>query len=466
MSSGNSGKACCSICGIETSTPEFFKSERRSFSSRVLKYCPQCWAQRQTRSQRNRLRWWLALTGAGLFVVGFFPGNSLGWALLNLAWLDACFMLAIAPHEFAHAFTARVLGYRVFRVFLGSGRVWWRGRIFGFAVEARRFPFDGAVVAAPREPRGLRWKQFLFILAGPLANTALLALALAALGSQPWWIGLSHGFAGWQIFAAANLLIVLTSLWPHEVQTALGPLPSDGRLLLQTLFGWKENSSQQQHAAWFLLESADCLERRHPEESRAWVERGLAEYPDNPLLRQQLASLSIEAGELEAARNILLPLLAEHPAPDATRLTLLNNIAYIDALLGQADLLEEADRYSSEALAAIPWSPALQNTRGVVLLALDRLDEALPLLRTSAESEREHADHTAQCQSVLAIAEARQGELAAAERALEAARLAAPQCFLIPRAEAALQAAREQAGVSPPNILSETRTSSSASRPS
>ena len=108
------------------------------------------------------------------------------------------------------------------------------------------------------------------------------------------------------------------------------------------------------------------------------------------------------------------------------------------ALARRSELLEESRRgYSAEVLAAHPWDAGIQNTRGIALLALGRVDEALPLLRISATQPRPNLHDTAQCQCILAMAEARDRQITAAERALEAARLADPDCFLLPRAEAA-----------------------------
>ena len=147
----------------------------------------------------------------------------------------------------------------------------------------------------------------------------------------------------------------------------------------------------------------------------------------------------ITAGEYPAARSAAVSLLAEIPAQDARRLTLLNNIAYIDALLDDPALLDEADRYSTEALASLPWHPSLKNTRGLVLLALNRLDEALPLLRESVNAPDQSPESRAERLCTLAMAEARQGEPASAERNLTAARQIDPQCLLLPRAEMVLE---------------------------
>ncbi len=166
-----------------------------------------------------------------------------------------------------------------------------------------------------------------------------------------------------------------------------------------------------------------------------------------PLLRDlQLlgfqAGLLLNAGELEAALSALRPLLARATAQDAIRISLMNDIAYAEGLLGRAEALDEADRFSAEVLATFPWNPSIQNTRGVVLFARGRVEEALPLLRGSAESAAELPDHQAQRHSVLAMAEASQGNLSAAERSLDIARQAQPGCSLLARAEAAVSGAR------------------------
>lgn len=435
-------KISCHRCGIESTRPELFCDEPRSFSSKVHKICPQCWAKKDSAGGRSRL--WLigALVTLGAICVGLWPDNPAGWIMLNLAWLDISLALAVVPHEFAHAAVAKAVGYRVFRIIIGSGKVWWRGTIFGFPVEARIFPFVGFAMAAPRDPQGVRWKNFLFILAGPLANVAMFALAATALRGRTVVEMMEQPFWGWQLVAVANLVIVVASLCPYRLATGLGVISSDGLQLLNFVFRWKKDTAEVQHAAGFLLETQLCNETQRYEEADAWIERGLALYPEYVPLLQLRSHAFIRTGQLEKARLILLSLLDKFPTPSTTRLIFMNDIAYVDALLDTPELLPEADRYSADALAGIPWHPALQNTRGVVLLALDRLDEALPLLRAGAEAARDNADHSAQCQSVLALGEARAGHLAAAEQALQAARTAAPDCFLIPRAEAAILSRR------------------------
>ena len=437
-------KVRCHRCGIESTQPELFCDEPRSFSTRVNKICPQCWAKRDGAGSRNRL-WWIGiLVTLGAVCAALWPENSVGWVMLNIAWLDIAIALALVPHEFAHATVAKAVGYRVFRIILGSGKVWWRGTIFGFPVEARVFPFIGFAMATPRDPRGVRWRHFAFILAGPMANVALLSLAYLALRDRTMPQLMEQRFWGWQLFAAGNLGVIVCNLVPYRVATALGAVSSDGLVLLNLLFRWKKETAQQLHASTYMIETQLSMENRDFEKAVGWVERGLAIYPEHVVLRQLRAHLHIRAGEFEQARAGLVSLLAKHPAASPTRLVFMNDLAYVNALLGAPDLLAEADQYSAEALAGIPWNQSLKNTRGVVLLAIGRLEEALPLLRAGVAVKQGNPDSIAQSQSMLAVGEAQAGNLAAAEQALQAACDVAPDCFLIPRAETAVLSMRRQ----------------------
>jgi hypothetical protein len=118
----------------------------------------------------------------------------------------------------------------------------------------------------------------------------------------------------------------------------------------------------------------------------------------------------------------------------------LNNIAYTDALLGGDDLLKEADAFSLEAMTAISWMPAVRGTRGTVLVAMGRFEEALPLLHDSM-SQAEIPNHKAQNACMIAEAECRRGSLDAARTYLEEARKLEPKCSLLSRTETAISEA-------------------------
>jgi tetratricopeptide (TPR) repeat protein len=112
---------------------------------------------------------------------------------------------------------------------------------------------------------------------------------------------------------------------------------------------------------------------------------------------------------------------------------MLNNVAYVDALLGGSEHLAEADRYSKEAMSLIGWMPAVRGTRGTTLLELGMIEDAIGLLRESME----HADNTsgkAQNACFISMGEARRGNLAESRKYLDEAKKLLPDCFLLERA--------------------------------
>ena len=435
--------ARCSFCGMETTLPGIFRKVPRSFSTGIDSCCPPCW--------EKRLKWrslWGVLVIPLYAVIGFaaltfLPDKHYGFLSLNLALLFTLAIASTIPHELAHALAAHCAGLRVFKIFLGDGRTWLRRTIRGVDVELKIRPTSGVVVAGHREIRGYRWRQFLFILAGPAANVALVVLACAGMGfqfsaiSSARW-GLVQGIDGWMALACANCYLLLTNLWPRMIRTAVGLASSDGRNLFRALFA-KPELARASHAAWFRLEAAASDQSGRTAECLQWLERGLALYPENDGLLQLMGLRRLNSGEVLASRQILVRLLIRMPPQSPARAISLNNIAFADALIGGGKLLSEADRYSAQALAGLPWLRCVQNTRGTVLLFLGRLDEALTLLRSSAEDPKTDPGGAAQCQCLLAIAEAFCGNLTAAAQHREQAYRAEPECYLLPRADAAIR---------------------------
>ncbi len=228
----------------------------------------------------------------------------------------------------------------------------------------------------------------------------------------------------------------MENLWPRFITSPLGKLPSDGKLLLETLRPDKGKAAAS-HAAWFAGEAVACQEQALYEEARSWLDKGLEHYPENILLLSLQGVNFLELQELNQARDSCLKLLPRVENQPNVRSMVLNNLAYADALLGTADLLGEADRYSEEAMAVLSWVPAVKGTRGTVLAALGRMDEGIRLLRDSMQ-QADGSHGKAQNACWLAIAEAKRGNLAQAKQYLEEARKLDPKCSLLDRAQKVL----------------------------
>jgi len=374
----------------------------------------------------------------GLACYYWLPGVTQGPVLLNLFLFEMFVIASILPHELGHAWSARMLGWRVFKIYLGLGKTLTTRNVFGFETEFKVIPMMGLTFAAPKSKRWFKLKRFVFILAGPLTNLSLAASVLMFIpASDLWNLGsIEHGVAAGTDFFYANLLMVLTNLWPYQLNTPYGKIASDGKALWQCLF-FKSDAIDRSHAWWYLMEGATAREKARYGDARAWLEKGLEIYPRNFALLNWLAIVLIDLKDYAQSRVLSLKLL-EHPElTGASRALMLNNIAYVDILLGGTDLVAEADRFSQEAMSSLGWLAPVKGTRGCVLLELGDVENAIPLLR-QAMDEADQVSGKAQNACFLAIAEARRGRPTEAKKFLEEARRLDPTCFLLSQAESAL----------------------------
>jgi tetratricopeptide (TPR) repeat protein len=240
-------------------------------------------------------------------------------------------------------------------------------------------------------------------------------------------------------FFYANLAILVGNLWPHNVATAFGALPSDGKQLLLTFFLSHEQRVLH-HAMNFAMEIHICHGRGDYEGARSWLEKGLALYPDNETLLNWDGIIGLELMEYKKARECFMKLLHRDSKEPLMRPLMLNNIAYTNALLGGDELLKEADEYSQAAMTAISWMPEVRGTRGAVLAAMGRIEEALPMLHDSMLQAVTLNDKAINA-CMISMAEARRGNLDVARNYLVEARKLEPKCSLLSRAETVLRVA-------------------------
>jgi tetratricopeptide (TPR) repeat protein len=225
-------------------------------------------------------------------------------------------------------------------------------------------------------------------------------------------------------------------LWPF--QSKILNLPSDGKQLLKT-FSTKQKDAEELQAARFVMEAMLRRdEHKDFEGALGWCNKGLAIFPQNLHLLNVSGVLCLDQQNYTRAREIFLQLLPRETKPNGTRYIILNNIAYVDALLGDPELLPEADAYSKEAYGAAPWAPSITGTRGTVLIALGQLEAGIKLLKESFErawtprSKAENACH-------LAMAHTRLGDRNQANNYMKLARQLDSQCRLIDRVETEFQ---------------------------
>jgi hypothetical protein len=433
----------CQRCGIESPADDVFRTVPRVFGP-DQRLCPGCQVGRQ-RSQAVVTMLVVAALAAVALSIHAAGVTSGSWLWVNLLLVCVLEFASIAAHELGHVAAARLVRLKVFRVCFGTGRKLLEVRVRGVAVEVRPWPLFGSVQAAGPPRNYERLRRFVYVLGGPAANVLLIAVALAFLPRhQNWFRLMVNEPAPWVALALANAVGLITALYPTTVKDPEGsPFATDGLQLLKLPFA-DQAAVDEWRTIYYVLESLRLTGAGRYEEATALLRERLARDAGRVELRLVLANALIASRGWREGRELLLGVWRELRPPESAadfvrRGVVANNIAWTDVLLGEPALLEEADHFSAEAMRLTPWSFAVMNTRGCVLVEMGRLGEGTPLIR-AAMAGTEQSDSKACCACYLAVAASRGGDAPEARRLLEVARRLGPTCDVFPYAERVLAA--------------------------
>lgn len=369
---------------------------------------------------------------AGYLFKNFNPGGFAGGFLVNLALIQIFLILSIVPHELGHALSARALGWRVYQITIGAGKQLWKARWGNTLIDLRLIPLSGATFMVPNDMSLFRLKLFLSVLAGPSVNALMAVAVILAFEGSAFPLDLEPLSNTARLFVFSNGLVLLFNLWPRQASTGMGSLGTDGKLLIQ-LLSFRKSALDELRASRFAHEANLARERGDLAAATSSCEKGLALYPDNVALLNWSGITHLDAQRYDFAREVFLKLLQKAKPNSAVRLVLLNNIAYADALSGRTELLAEADAYSRDAHAMLPWLPAAMGTRGTVLVALGKYAEGIQLLEKSladADSARNKSENAC----LLVLAYAKTGQEKQAANYYQLAKQLDGQCPLLDRA--------------------------------
>jgi len=393
--------------------------------------CPRCVGRLRTKSNRTTALWLAVL------VVLVAASGAIGGGALFLGVTA----LGIAVHELSHALVAAVMRFHIISITVGVGPRVARVRGEGWTAELRLVPFGGFVRAASRHRAGYRTRLYLMIAAGPLSNAGLAIVASVVL---PRW-GVEPVLV--RAVVLVQFIIAIENLLPVAAQSELGMMASDGKQLL-AIPGLSDEEVDAQIALYDVALREEAV-RQAEGEPDAIVSATAADLIEASVTTNALhhivalANMDEHDRALTTARDLLN---RGDPDPEV-RAHLLNLIAYEICVLDRVDAAGEADQASESALAAAPWSPAFQSTRGAVLAWTNRdLGDAVRLLESALEdivvsrelSPGDVRRARGETQAFLALAHVRKQDLFAARRALAAARSGSPAFPIVAMAEAEL----------------------------
>lgn len=367
---------------------------------------------------------YILLPISGLLLLFLNPTRQLGYYYL-LVFAGLLIMIPlIVLHELAHALTARALGFRVFAIHLGLGKVLFSRRISGIAWTVHLIPVSAVTVVSGPEMRNYRARIFLIHLAGPAFHALLNALLL--------WMNAVFGVSGvwYGLILWTNVYLLVFNLLPHKAQVAVGSAGTDGWAMLIAPRLTPEEL-RTRYASFYILETVSATEDGDMDAAREFAEKGIALYPDNPNMRNALGYAYVNSREYLKSRQVFLQALhSSENMPAATKAMLLNNVAFANIMLDDSTLVAEADNYSEQAYQILPWEPSITGTRGGVLVALNRPDEGIELLK-GALSKNPGKRSKAMDACLIAWGEWKRGKPEEAESYLALARQLDPKCSLL-----------------------------------
>lgn len=363
------------------------------------------------------------------------------WVLVNIIVYPLLLLPGIAVHEIGHAVAGRVLGFRVLRIEIGIGRRVTKMRYGALRLQLNSIPRAGATLLSSERGQGLRWRLWLTVLAGPMTTLAILLVVVVVCDLRVRDIlwpsaAVAAAPAVAQLLAFESFWMLILNLLPVRLITP----NSDGRQLLHIPFAGDRELAIFRTIPLH-LEALECME----EDDFAGAQRALdaadAIQPGSWLVRHDVAVLHINSGRLTEARALLTELIAQEVPQPQAKLLAQNNLAWTDFMLGESELLAEADELS--AMVHRQWKRAAfaMGTRGAVLGWLGRHSEAIAVLEKAFACNSSPTGRALNA-CCLALSYSGAGLQQEAERWLQRARDNHARCPLLERAAAGLASAR------------------------
>jgi tetratricopeptide (TPR) repeat protein len=386
----------CKICGIESPEPSCFAAIATDGPYRLQGTCITCNQPAREQAMWRRVFAFIALVaGPPIYLAATRGVEQIG--LIGLVIIAVLiYPLLIILHELAHALTARAVGLEVTLVRLGSGPCVWAGNALSFPVRLYAWPLSGLTHLSGHTAQWVRTRVWLTVLMGPLGNLALAGAAIVLWNRLTVLIDSNVAL----LWIAYNVLMAVGNLWSHRLSGE--SYPSDGQQLIQIPFQKPDRLAEA-----LSLGAAGAIFVAYRDGDHSGAKKACLEHlqlqPGNPWLLTLLSACHIDLGDYEQARAAIEQLLGSGVTlPSQLHAAVQNNLAlalwFRDFNAPQLEQsLQRADALAAEAYGRYPCVLAHRSTRGLLLAATNRPEEALALLEynnyeRASPDERSHRE--------------------------------------------------------------------------
>lgn len=364
----------CAKCGVESEIEEAFLPGGPS-SDKIF-YCPVCSEKVSTQQGESYLTACIIVLIGGLAWLIASPQNELA-LLIFQAGLCVCFAnIAMVFHELGHILAGLMTKAKILQVTIGIGKTLYSRYFGGIEWKFCAIPICGFTIIGYKKRKFYRTRRFLTTLGGPLVNCLLIFASVILLFhiSSPWFLAVIKPFL------AANILVLLLSLWPKKAYLAGSIMASDGLTLLTIPFISKSKIDQEIESCC-VWEGYSYFKRNRFEDARRIYETGLTLFPDSTAIQNEIGKVLLHSGKYIEARDLFIKLQKSTSLSPTMNIYILDAIATADVMIGGDNLLEEADAYSKIACENMPWQTEFKWTRGLVMVKKGHTEQGLTLLK-------------------------------------------------------------------------------------
>jgi hypothetical protein len=374
----------CAKCGVVSEIEEAFQ---KSDSSDEIFYCPACSKEKSIRLGESFLLAFPILLIVGIVWVMVNTQNEFAWLVFQAGLFICLYPLTVAFHELGHVLAGFLTKSTVHDVKVGLGHVLFKFELCGIEWIFCKVPVGGFTSVGSGERKFYRTRNVITTLGGPLMNCLLvivLAIVLSCV-SFPWLSAVIKAFM------ISNIFVCFHALVPKNRKDSGRNVPSDGLSLLTEPFKSKSEIDKEIEG-YYVWEGYRYFLRGRFEDARRIYETGLTHFPNSVALQKELGRILLELGNYVDAKSMFVRLQKNTDLKSAMAVSLLNDIATADVMMGTEQLLDEADAFSRTACEKMPWQVEFKGIRGLVLAKKGHIEQGLALLKEAMDKAGKSSD--------------------------------------------------------------------------
>lgn len=353
--------------------------------------------------------------------------------LINVGFFLIFQYLLLLIHELGHVAMARVAGMKVLSVRLGYGRRLTRSDIFGIPIMVNAIPLIGLTMAITQGGGHIRLRYWLYSLGGPATHAIFLAIVYFV-SPQSFYPGyffpkVTSQVAPLESFLFANLLLFVVNVFPRSIKAPIGRFYTDGYTLLTMPFRSAQTIDEILKVEP-RFEAYELVRERKYLDALAILERELNNYPGDVFLTHDRALAKLHLGDFRDSRATFLSLIeSEEFSIEPNNFLLQNNIAWLDAVIGDEENAERAEKFSRAAFGYAPDLCIFKGTRGSVMVRFGDAAKGSELLESSFKVASDPDSRAAEA-LFIALARAKQDRFSEADKWLRTAVAESPEYSL------------------------------------